>query len=325
MQRWYVRQNGKAFGPIAPGQLKDLVRSGKIAPDSNVRLGDKGKWVPAAKVRGLFPASVANNTTAGKSRPGRAKSGKQPSDSPAPSKPAEPPSTPVAMRRDAVNPYQPPMRSPSAGVPVKTRAGGPHKLAEAFQTIWLQPRVTIRWLIEERNPHEAILLISIVFGLKYFDNVLSSEDGQIAFGLLAAPIAIPISALIGIIVLYLFGLLYRLVGRMLGGDGDGPSIRTAFAWSLFVPAIAGLPIDILYFASYVVMPPKVYVPLWVFNFPILVLNIWGLTIQIAGLSVAHRFSILRAIVTVLLSFLIIFSVIFSTIMIGANLVMFSYL
>ncbi len=201
------------------------------------------------------------------------------------------------------------MRSPSAGVAVKSRTDGRHDLVEAFRTIWFQPRLTMRWLIDERDPREAILLISIVFGLKYLDNVLSSNDTPIAFGLLAAPIAIPISVLVGIALLYFFGLLYRLVGRMVGGEGDGPGIRTAFAWSLFVPTIAGLPIDILYFVSNVVMPTTLYVPLWVFNFPILVLNIWGLVIEIAGLSVAHRFSIPHAIGTFLLGILIIFLVI----------------
>lgn len=303
MQEWYIRQNGKSVGPIAAVRLKEFARSGKIIPSSSVRLGSTGKWVLASSVKGLFSTDTAKAKVAASSTPDPVEPISKSTASPARGNPAGSDSKSVGRFRETGNPYAAPRDSLANDVTPRTHTGGKHPLSEAFLTIWFQPRKTIRWLIDERNPREAILLISIVFGMKYLDNVLSSEDGSIAFGLLAAPIAIPISAIIGIVVLYFFGLLNRVVGRSLGGTGDGPAVRMAFAWS-FIPTFAAIPITILFLAVDAFMPPTLFVPLWVFNGPILLLSIWGIVIQIAGLSEAHQFSIFRAIGTFLLVILI---------------------
>jgi NAD-dependent dihydropyrimidine dehydrogenase PreA subunit len=56
---WYYSQNGHAVGPMRAKELKQLAANGRIAPTDFVcRAGDE-KWIPAHKVRGLFPAPQA--------------------------------------------------------------------------------------------------------------------------------------------------------------------------------------------------------------------------------------------------------------------------
>lgn len=255
----------------------------------------------AARVTGLFTSATVKAEVAAKPLTAATKPVTKQKASLAPSNRPVPATTPAARFTDSANPYQPPKIFQPPDAAVKRRVGGRHELTDAFRTIWFRPRVTIRWLIDERDPREAILLISIVFGLKYLDNVISG-DGPIAFGMLLALIAIPISALIGIFFLYAAGLFYRLIGQALGGEGDGPEIRTAFAWS-FVPTMAAFPLTVVLFTALNIWPSfTMNTPLWIINFPFLALGIWGIVIQIAGLSVAHQFSIPRAIGTFLLTF-----------------------
>ena len=53
---WYVQHGGKQYGPMTSANLKKLAAEGKISPNTTVRLGSEGTWVPAARVQGLFAA-----------------------------------------------------------------------------------------------------------------------------------------------------------------------------------------------------------------------------------------------------------------------------
>ncbi len=85
---WYIQHGGKQYGPVSSAQLKKLATEHKIAPNTTVRLGTSGNWVPASRVQGLFPA-------------------KPPATPPPPPAP-----DPLAM------PPAPPMASPLARVPL---------------------------------------------------------------------------------------------------------------------------------------------------------------------------------------------------------------
>ncbi len=45
-------------GPLTDSVLKARAESGMIGPDTLVRKGAEGKWVPAKRVKGLFPAEA---------------------------------------------------------------------------------------------------------------------------------------------------------------------------------------------------------------------------------------------------------------------------
>lgn len=58
MQKWYYSTGGATNGPVTVAELKELARSGRLAPTDMVRRDDMDKWHPAAKVKGLFDAPV---------------------------------------------------------------------------------------------------------------------------------------------------------------------------------------------------------------------------------------------------------------------------
>lgn len=51
---WYFRKQGEENGPVCPTFLQALARDSLIRPDTLVRKGEEGRWVPASRVCGLF-------------------------------------------------------------------------------------------------------------------------------------------------------------------------------------------------------------------------------------------------------------------------------
>jgi len=63
MTDWYVSKSGRTHGPFSSQQLTQLAAEQKIGPLTEVRMGEDGKWAPAAAVQGLFvPAHAAKGT-----------------------------------------------------------------------------------------------------------------------------------------------------------------------------------------------------------------------------------------------------------------------
>jgi Fe-S oxidoreductase len=60
--QWYYARNNQRVGPLSSAQLKALAAAGTLTPaDRVLRVGTK-KWVPAAKVKGLFPVTPSPST-----------------------------------------------------------------------------------------------------------------------------------------------------------------------------------------------------------------------------------------------------------------------
>lgn len=53
--QWFVKSGRKEHGPFLSSQLKKLAEQGRITPETSVRRGEVGNWVPASKIKGLFP------------------------------------------------------------------------------------------------------------------------------------------------------------------------------------------------------------------------------------------------------------------------------
>ena len=53
---WYFQVMGAEIGPLTPAELKEKVQMGQIQPDTLVRSGQDGKWIPADRWKGLLPA-----------------------------------------------------------------------------------------------------------------------------------------------------------------------------------------------------------------------------------------------------------------------------
>ena len=54
--QWYCKISGKTIGPLSSQKLKMLADKGQLRPDHSIRQGSQGNWVPAKRVKGLFPA-----------------------------------------------------------------------------------------------------------------------------------------------------------------------------------------------------------------------------------------------------------------------------
>ena len=77
---WYFQVMGTEVGPLTSAELMEKVAIGQIQPDTLVRSGKDGKWVPADRWKGLLPsneqkaeaAEAARSASAAKTEPGSA-------------------------------------------------------------------------------------------------------------------------------------------------------------------------------------------------------------------------------------------------------------
>ena len=74
---WYVREGSKEHGPFQSRQIKRLAAEGKLKPDSYVRRGDKGPFMKASKVKGLFADVTAKTPKTPAQAPPPAQPGQQ--------------------------------------------------------------------------------------------------------------------------------------------------------------------------------------------------------------------------------------------------------
>lgn len=52
---WHVISGGKQYGPLSNSDLKSLANTGKITPHDQVWKEGLPEWIPASKIKGLFP------------------------------------------------------------------------------------------------------------------------------------------------------------------------------------------------------------------------------------------------------------------------------
>jgi hypothetical protein len=58
--RWFIRGDGKVYGPLDDMRLRSLVAEGKIDESTEVAVDARGPWHAAGRVRGLFATSATN-------------------------------------------------------------------------------------------------------------------------------------------------------------------------------------------------------------------------------------------------------------------------
>jgi hypothetical protein len=80
--QWYCRISDEESGPISAPELKVMAAKGLLSPQDMVRRGEKGTWVTAARVKGLF--------SQGEAPAARTPAGPSPQSKPAQTAPAKP-------------------------------------------------------------------------------------------------------------------------------------------------------------------------------------------------------------------------------------------
>ena len=66
---WHCKRQDKQFGPFSDQQLKQLAASGKLQPSDMVQREGTDQWVPANRLKGLFPTAVAKPLAMGTPSP----------------------------------------------------------------------------------------------------------------------------------------------------------------------------------------------------------------------------------------------------------------
>ncbi len=108
--QWFCQMAGSEVGPLSSQQVKMMVASGRLLPGDSIRQGPSGPWIPAARVKGLFPAvQTPAKPSAGGNSPA-AKNGR---------------SLPVAQKTTPAKPATNPGKKPAGGQPGTVRAAKP--------------------------------------------------------------------------------------------------------------------------------------------------------------------------------------------------------
>lgn len=53
---WFFQMMGAEIGPLTSAELMERVKLGQVQPDTLVRSGTDGKWIPADRWKGLLPS-----------------------------------------------------------------------------------------------------------------------------------------------------------------------------------------------------------------------------------------------------------------------------
>jgi Yip1-like protein len=116
-------------------------------------------------------------------------------------------------------------------------------IGNPWATIWTRPRATIRRIVETDVRYRVTVLAVLSGALVWLERRWSNPSAASAFPMLVV-ISVLVGAILGVVELYLNGILLKWAGSALGGVGSYAEVRAAIAWSR-VPVIVALAIGIL--------------------------------------------------------------------------------
>jgi hypothetical protein len=185
---------------------------------------------------------------------------------------------------------------------MKTRES---KQINPWLSIWTKTRLTMREILET-NPNRAIIILSILNGVAsslvwlatLWSKFPAREDYRKGLFIVALLV---VGALLGLIGLYLFGWIYKVVGRWIKGTGTYTEVKSAVGWSAYPFLIASL----LNFLGILTLLRYPMISL-LFATLYLVVLVWGIIISLKLLAEAHEFSAWRALGTLVLTLLLFF-------------------
>ncbi len=188
---------------------------------------------------------------------------------------------------------------------------GAEVIGNPWATIWTRPRATIRRIVETDVRYQVTFLAILSGALIWLERRWSNPSTAAAFPMLVV-IAVIVGAILGIVELYINGALLKWAGAALGGVGSYAEVRAALAWSR-VPVIVAFSIGILAIllgtdgpmlggdgefsnsgASVTLLHGA--------------LVLWGFVVMLKCIGEVHRFSVWRALGSILLIVLAIASV-----------------
>ncbi len=182
-------------------------------------------------------------------------------------------------------------------------------------SIWVQPRSTIRRIVNE-DPNRSLWLLAAIYG---FSSLIGFFESY-SFGLVMGAFPLLIMAIIlapvwGYLFFSCWSFVVSLTGRLFGGRGAFRSIRASYAWSA-VPLALGDALS-LFLILWLGVSMFVRVPsaglfvesqavvVLAFLLAKIVLSVWSLVIYINALAEVQQFSVFRAIGNLFVSALLV--------------------
>ena len=181
----------------------------------------------------------------------------------------------------------------------------------SFFTIWTEPRATIRRIVDTDPTRNVIALVAIGPAIgalaSQWSKALGNNANLSVLWPLWVVVSVAIQAALGVLFLYIFGVIFKWSGSLIGGVASRVEVRAAVAWSQ-VPAIAA---EIVLLLA-VLMGIPIPVPTTPNTFPQIdpafykvlviegVLGFWGFIVSLKCIGEVHRFSAWRALVAILI-------------------------
>jgi len=212
---------------------------------------------------------------------------------------------------DIENPFAPPKTADLA-------ASGRSPL-NPWLSIWLQPRATIRQIVDT-NPRQQVLLLAALGGVV---ETLDRASMRSAGDMLPLAAILGVAALggpiFGIVSLYIGGWVLRWSGAQLGGQANAEQVRAAIAWSgvpslftsvVLIPQLAVFGRELFTTETPIVDSSNTYLAFLLGTGLIeTVGGIWGLVTLTKCLGEVHRFSAWRGLGSLLLVLLLVFALV----------------
>ena len=182
-------------------------------------------------------------------------------------------------------------------------------------TIWCEPRATIQRIVAE-NPNRSLWVLAAIYGfLSILNSFQSIAVVSVERPFLLLLVAAVLSPFWGYAVFSIWSWVVHIVGKWLKGEGSFINLRAAFAWScapLSVNVVFWVLMIAFFGATFFLNGQEGYPAThrqaaFVFLMLIgkVVVAIWSLVIYINALAEVQKFSILRSIFNVIISWIIV--------------------
>jgi Yip1 domain len=193
-------------------------------------------------------------------------------------------------------------------------ANGAYYSITPYFTIWTEPRVTIRRIVDSNPTRQVIALAAIGPAIgalaSQWSTALDNNANLSVLWPIAVAFIVAFSAAFGVLSLYISGAVLRWSGSLLGGVANRVEMRAALAWSqvpaitaeiaLLIAVLLGVPTPHPAPGTLMRIDPAFYKVMVLEG----VLGIWGLVVSLKCIGEVHRFSAWRALAATLIPGLI---------------------
>jgi ABC-type multidrug transport system fused ATPase/permease subunit len=165
-----------------------------------------------------------------------------------------------------------------------------------WTSIWLRPKETMRHILNN-YPTKSIHLLAILGAFTYFVGSIHMYFGS-WFATIISWICFSIIG--GLVMLYLFGALFKWTGNWIGGQGTYQELMSVIAWTQ-IPVICFFVVEMIILALVRGNTLSLFYSIVRFA-----LGIVAFIIFLFALSEGQKFSIWKAIINYVLSLMILF-------------------